>query len=63
METKNIKIDFDKCIGCGACAAIAPNTFILNDENKAILSENITDDVDTIIAAIQSCPIEAISAE
>ena len=27
-----VKVNEDACIGCGACAAIAPEVFEINDE-------------------------------
>ena len=30
-----VKIDKDKCIGCGACEAVCPKSFKMNDEMKA----------------------------
>lgn len=56
-----IKIDENKCIGCGLCAALDPKTFKLDYSlGKAIVvdqPEKITPDIDE---AISSCPVEAI---
>ena len=38
-----VKVNSDACIGCGACTAIAPEVFELNDEG---LSTCIVDEVD-----------------
>jgi ferredoxin len=40
---------------------IAENTFVLNDEGVAEVSNATGDDSDTIQEAIDSCPVEAIS--
>ena len=37
-----VKVNEDACIGCGACAAIAPEIFEINDEG---LSTVIVDEV------------------
>ena len=37
-----VKVNEDACIGCGACAAIAPEVFEINDEG---LSTVIVDEV------------------
>lgn len=51
----------DMCIGAASCAAIAPFTFEMDDENKAVfvIAENVDED-DAILAAAQSCPVFAI---
>ena len=57
------KIDREKCIGCGTCPALAPKTFQLDDEGKAIVINSAGDDADTIKMAVDSCPTQAISLE
>lgn len=53
-----IKLNTSKCIGCGACVAIAPNNFDFDDEG---LSKLINDEVtEEAISACESCPVEAI---
>lgn len=57
-------IDRDLCIGAATCVDIAPKTFALDDENKAILLvEPWTDDGETILAAAKSCPTLAITVK
>lgn len=55
-----IKIDRELCIGDGSCAAIAPKTFKLDLEGKAIVLDDYGDDDETIKMAIESCPVQAI---
>ena len=51
----------DACIGAASCAAIAPLTFEMDEENKAlIIEEGEWDDEEIILAAAQSCPVFAI---
>jgi ferredoxin len=50
----------DLCIGAATCVAIAPNTYALDDENKAIVLDNAGDDPDEILLAAQGCPTTAI---
>ncbi len=56
-----VEVNKDKCIGCGACTAIAPEIFEFDDDGlaKAIKNE-INDDVKT---AAEGCPTEAIKVE
>lgn len=59
-----IKIDPDKCIGCGTCVAMAPNTFRMNDAtNKAEVINPPGDDEETIKMGVESCPTAAITIE
>jgi ferredoxin len=60
IEKLKIEVDRDACIGDGACCADAPNTFELDDEDKAIVSEASTDSRETILEAAQNCPTDAI---
>jgi len=53
-------VDAGKCIGCGTCAALAPNTFKI-ENGKSIVTDPQGDDEDTIQNAIDSCPVNAIS--
>ena len=55
-----IVIDRDLCIGAATCVTIAPNTFQMDDENKAILINATGDDAETILAGAESCPTKAI---
>lgn len=57
------KIDPIKCIGCGTCLALAPNTFRMNEENKAEVFNETGDDAETIQMACDSCPTQAITIE
>ena len=57
------KVDQEKCIGCGSCAAIAPKTFKMNDMGKSEVIDPAGDDEATIKMASDSCPTQAISLE
>lgn len=58
---KKLKIDQDKCIGCGTCVALAPKSFKLTDEGKSEPIEPLGDDEATVKEAVESCPVEAIA--
>lgn len=55
-----IKVDRDLCIGAGTCVVVAPKTFDLDDELKAVVTYPKGDDEDTIIEAAKVCPVFAI---
>ncbi len=59
--TKEPIVDKEACIGCGACVAIAGNTFKMNDQGKSIVVNSQGDDKETIQMAIDGCPVDAIS--
>jgi len=50
----------DDCVGDGLCVDEAPGTFELNDDNMAIVKDSPSDDEEAIIAAAESCPVDAI---
>ena len=56
-----VEVDHGVCIGAAPCTAMAPNTFALDDDNKAaILATVDQDDQETILNAARSCPVSAI---
>ena len=55
-----IKIDKEKCIGCGACQSICPEVFeVVGD--KAIIKKQI--DTPCVEDALSSCPTGAIERD
>jgi len=56
-----IKVDKDLCIGCGACEALCPHNFKINNEGKA---EVVSQDLNPCAReAEESCPVNAIKIE
>lgn len=56
-----IEVDRELCIGAATCIAIAPDSYDLDDESKAVLKDSIDlDTPDTILAGAKSCPVDAI---
>lgn len=59
-----VKLNRDACIGCGACAAICPDVFEIDDEglSKVVSTEIKAENVDDVKDAIDTCPTEAIES-
>lgn len=59
-----IKIDQEKCIGCGLCVSIAEKVFRMNEEGKSETIEGyggIGGYGGKVQEAIDACPVVAIS--
>jgi ferredoxin len=57
------KVDQEKCIGCGACAALCPGVYKMNDDNKAEVFDVAGDTEENIQMSVNGCPTQAISVE
>ncbi|MBI4079308.1 MAG: ferredoxin [Candidatus Levybacteria bacterium] len=68
-----VKVDRNLCIGAASCVAVAPNTFELDSEGKAVIKKKdgtttsdfvnyseINDNETNIEHAAKSCPVNAI---
>jgi ferredoxin len=75
MSKIKIKVDADLCIGAAACVTVAPETFQLNNENKADVLDHgqapggpayereveVTDEeLENILLSAESCPVLAV---
>ena len=61
VRNLTVYVDRDLCIGAATCVAVAPLTFVMDSEAKAIILESIDQDTDdTIIDAARACPVAAI---
>ena len=57
-----LKVNKDLCIGCGACQAVCPEVFEIEDDGLATVVVNeIPEDVkEDAIDAKEGCPTDAI---
>lgn len=66
VKIRNLKswVDRDLCIGAATCVAVAPKTFVLDSQAKAVyLNTSAQDSDQTIIDAARACPVAAIIIE
>ena len=57
---KKIKVDKEKCLGCGLCVSIAEKAFKLSAEGKVEVLAMTKEDEAKVQEAIDSCPVGAI---
>jgi ferredoxin len=55
-----IEVDWGRCIGAATCVDCAPAVFRLNANRIAEVIDPHAADEATILAAAQSCPVDAI---
>lgn len=60
-----VKVNKDLCIGCGACQAIVPDVFEIEDDGLACVKvdEVKEQEKEEVIDALENCPTSAISEE
>lgn len=59
-KIRRIVVDRSACIGARSCVLVAPNTFQMDDENIAVITDPNGHDDETLKLAAQSCPVLAI---
>lgn len=60
-----VKVNQDKCFGCGACVGLVNEVFDFNDEGLAhVVVDKVPQNKEKeVIDAIKNCPAEAIYEE
>jgi len=66
-----IKLEREKCIGCGSCAAICAKYFEITDDgkshikgsNKQEVEELEIDKIECAESAAEACPVQCIQIE
>ena len=56
-----IKVDQNTCIGCGLCASMCPDVFVMNDEGKSEVVAQVNEPCAK--QAALACPVNAITVE
>ena len=57
-----VVVDRDRCVGSGACEALAPDVFEVDDDGvlAVLRAEPEDDDVPAVRDAVQACPTRAL---
>jgi ferredoxin len=55
----SITVNQAECIGCGACAAICPQSFIMNEDGKSEATNQ--EATDCAKQAAEACPVQVIA--
>ena len=57
-----VQVNKDLCIGCGACQAVAPDIFEIEDDGLAhAIEPEVSDEFkDDALDALEGCPTSAI---
>ncbi|MFH1790057.1 MAG: ferredoxin [bacterium] len=55
----NLKVDAEKCIGCGTCVALAPDLFKMSGD-KAEPINGKCEDEESANMSVDACPTQAI---
>lgn len=55
-----VEVKRELCIGAATCVTVAPKTFEMDSEMKAIVKAELGDDADTILEGARVCPTLAI---
>ncbi len=60
-----VKINKEKCIGCGYCTSVCPNVFELGDDGKSKIKEDadLEKNKECTKEAKEGCPVGAIGEE
>ena len=66
-----IKLEREKCIGCGSCQAVCPNFFELYEDGKSHIKNAQKQDIEELEVekvecaetAVQACPAQCIYIE
>ncbi|MFC8452819.1 ferredoxin [Kitasatospora sp. NPDC057223] len=56
-----VRVDRERCVGTGVCAATAPADLALGRDGRAYPLRPVSDEGDELTEAAEMCPVEAIT--
>ena len=56
-------VDREMCIGCGLCAMAAEGVFEIEGGKAIVVADTTDENREDVMAAIEGCPVAAISEE
>jgi ferredoxin len=58
-----VAVDRERCVGSGACEALAPDVFEVDDDGVLVVhrSEPAADELGDVEDAVRACPTRALS--
>lgn len=58
---RQVEVEQDECVGCGACASVAGDVFRMNsDEKSEVYGEVTSANKEEVQEAIDTCPVSCI---
>ncbi|MFZ5955200.1 MAG: ferredoxin [Nanoarchaeota archaeon] len=58
-----IKVDKEKCIGCGSCESVCPEIFKMNEGKAEAKKAQVSKISESLKEAKDTCPMDAISID
>jgi ferredoxin len=58
-----IRIDRDRCVGAAMCVAVAPGSFAIDPDGKAVTTLHLADEAGRARQAAEECPAGAVILE
>jgi len=56
----HVTVDREACMGSGMCVVYAPNTFVHDEQAKAVFQQPPGDSLEAVQAALEACPTAAL---
>ena len=58
-----VRIDRERCVGAAMCVAVAPGSFTIDTEGKAVVTLHPVEAADRLRQAAEECPAGAVILE
>jgi ferredoxin len=58
-----VRIDRERCVGAAMCVAVAPDTFMIDAEGKAVVIIHSAEEAQRVRQAAEECPAGAVILE